>query len=116
MNATVASQQTLEERLEELSASMLRSARLVEQVSAELDARAVTARRLKEEAADAEQLAAQNKEQADAVRRLIRSEMTQELSTAQRRIFRDSLRVAIGSFVVGVAATFLVTLLVHPLH
>src|ERR1700735_5089202 len=38
----------LETRLDELSESMRRSARLVEQVSAELEARAATARRLQE--------------------------------------------------------------------
>lgn len=45
-----ASQKTLEERLDELSKSMRDSARLVEQVSAELEARAASARRLTEEA------------------------------------------------------------------
>jgi hypothetical protein len=60
------SQRTLEERLEELSKSMRDSARLVEEVSTELDARAVTARRLKEEAETAEALAGLHKEQADA--------------------------------------------------
>src|ERR1700761_2177625 len=68
-----------ETKLDELSESMHRSARLVEQVSAELEARAVTARRLQEEAANAEALAALHKEQTEAVRRLLRAEMSTEL-------------------------------------
>lgn len=69
------SQKTLEDRLDELSASMRDSARLVEQVSAELDARAVTARRLKEEAEAAEALAWLHREQAEAVRRMVNAEL-----------------------------------------
>lgn len=107
---------SLETKLDRLTESMQESKHLVEQVSAELDARAVTAKRLKEEAESAAALAALNQEQADAVRRLLRSEMTTELATSRRRIFRDSLRIAIGSFVAGGLLSFLVTLLVHPLR
>lgn len=107
------SQPTLEEKLDRLTHTMRRSALLVEQVSAELEARAVTARQLKQAAEDAEVLAAQNKEQADAVRRLVRSEMTEEMLNAQHGIFRDSLKIAVGSFVAGIAGTVAVTLLVH---
>jgi hypothetical protein len=57
-----ASLATLEERLDELSKSMRNSARLVEQVSAELDARAATARQLQQEAETAEALAALHKD------------------------------------------------------
>jgi biopolymer transport protein ExbB/TolQ len=106
--------ETLDERLDKLSASFRESARLVEQVSAELDARAVTARQLEQRAQDARALAAQHTEQVDAMRRLLRSEMKAELTSAERHIFRDSLKVAIASFVLGAAASVLITLLVHP--
>jgi len=91
---------------------MRESARLVEQVSAELDARAATAKRLEEEAKTAEALAALHKDQADAIRRM----MDAELSTAARGIRRDSIIIGIASFVAGAGVTLLVTLLVHPLH
>ena len=107
-----ASQKTLEERLDELSKSMRDSARLVEQVSAELEARAVTARRLTEEANTAEALAGLHKEQAEAVRRM----MDAELTGTARRIRNDSIKIGIGSFVAGGGVTLAVTLLVRPLH
>jgi hypothetical protein len=106
------SQKTLENRLEELSNSMRNSAKLVEQVSAELDARAATAKKLKEEAEAAEALAAINREQAEAIRRL----MDTELEGTARRIRRDSIIIGIMSFIAGGGISFLVTLLVHPLH
>lgn len=107
-----ASQATLEDRLTRLSKSMQQSARLVEQVSAELDARAATARQLQKEADDAQALAALHKEQSDAVRRMIDA----ELATATRRIRSDSIKIGIASFIAGGGLTLLVTLLVHPLH
>jgi uncharacterized membrane-anchored protein YhcB (DUF1043 family) len=107
--------ETLDERLDQLSASLAQSARLVEKITAELDAQASTARRLQREAADAEAIAAVHKDQTEAVRRLLRSEITTELARTQRHIFRDSVKIAIGSFVLGGALTLVVTLLVHPL-
>lgn len=107
-----ASERTIEERLEQLSGSMRSSARLVQQISAELEARAATAKQLQEEAQAAEALAGIHKEQADAIRRL----MDVELTGSERRIRRDSLIIGIGSFIAGGGVSFLVTLLVHPLH
>jgi hypothetical protein len=106
------SQKTLEDRLDELSKSMRDSARLVEQVSSELDARAATARRLKEEAQAAEALAGLHKEQTEAVRRMVNA----ELAGATRSIRKDSIKIGIAAFVAGGGVTFAVTLLVHPLH
>ena len=91
---------------------MRSSAKLVEQVSAELDVRAATAKKLKEEADAAEALAAINKEQADAIRRL----MDTELEGAARRIRKDSIVIGIASFIAGGGISFLITSLVHPLH
>ena len=106
------SQQTLEERLDELSESMKNSARLVEQVSAELDARAATARKLQQEATAAQALAEIHKEQAEAIRRLL----DVELEHSERRIRRDSIFIGIGSFIAGGGVSFIVTLFVHPLY
>lgn len=123
----VPTQATLEDRLDELSESMRQSARLVEQVSAELDARAATARRLQEEAKNAEALAALHKDQADAIRRMIDAQLAaaakdqeeanrRELAEVTHRIRSDSIKIGIMSFVLGGTVTFFVTLLVHPLH
>jgi hypothetical protein len=103
---------TLEERLDELSKSMRQSARLVEQVSSELEARAATARRLQEEARTAEALATMHKEQADAVRRMLDA----ELVTQAKRIRGDSIKIGIASFIAGGGLTLAVTLFVHPFH
>jgi hypothetical protein len=54
--AAQAAQVTLEGKLDSLSNSMRQSAKLVEEVSAELEARGATARRLQQEAQDAEAL------------------------------------------------------------
>jgi hypothetical protein len=105
-------QKALEDRIDELSKSMRDSARLVEQVSAELDVRAVTAKKLKEEADAAEALAGLHKEQTDAIRRM----MDAELLGAAHGIRRDSIKIGIASFVAGGAVSFVVTLLVHPLR
>jgi hypothetical protein len=107
-----ASQATLEERLDALSKSMRESARLVEQVSAELDARATTARQLQKDAETAEALAALNKDQADAIRRTIDA----ELATAAKGIRSDSIKIGIASFIAGGGLTLIVTLFVHPFH
>jgi hypothetical protein len=106
------SKATVEERLAELSKTMQRSALLVEQVSAELDARAATARQLQEDAKTAEALAALHKDQADAVRRMIDA----ELAVSTRRIHSDSIKIGIVSFVAGGFLTLAVTLFVHPFH
>ena len=108
---------------------MVQSRILVEQVSAELDARAATARQLQEEVKEAEALAAIPSEQADTIRRLMDAEldanrkaMAAELtaklaenSAAVRKdVRKDAIRIGIGSFIAGGGLTFLITLLVHP--
>lgn len=113
---TSVTQVTLEQKIQRLSDSMQESAKLVEQVSAELDARALTAQQLQEEAEQAKALAAINKQQAEAVQRLVRAGMEQELTETRQDIRRDSVRVAILSFIAGGLVTLLITLLVHPLH
>jgi hypothetical protein len=111
---------TLEERLAELADLMGRSTALSEQVSAELDARAATARQLQEEARQAEELASINREQAKAIRRLMDADLATKLkenSAAIRKdVRKDAIRIGIGSFFAGGGLTLLITLLVHPLH
>jgi len=103
---------TLEDRLDELSKSMQNSARLVEQVSAELEARTAAVKKLQEDAKAAETLAGLHKEQAEAVRRMIDT----ELEGSARRIRRDAIIIGVGLFVAGGAVSFAITLFVHPLH
>jgi hypothetical protein len=105
-------QATLDGRLDELSKSMQQSARLVDQLSAELEARAATARQLQQDAQSAEALAALHKEQSDAIRRL----MDAEWATTANRIRADSIRLGIASFIAGGGLTLVVTLFVHPFH
>ena len=111
---------TLEERLAELTDLMGRSSILVEQVSAELDARVATAQKLQEEARQAEELASINREQAEAIRRLMNADLAATLkdngTTIRRDIRKDAIRIGVGSFIAGGGLTLLITLLVHPLH
>ncbi len=111
---------TLEGRLAQLTDLMGQSSILVEQVSAELDATAATARKLQEEAASAEALAAMNRDQAEAVRRLLDAELATKLAEnsagIRKDVRKDALKIGLGSFVAGGGLTYLVTLLVHPLH
>jgi hypothetical protein len=105
-------QNTLDDRLNELSQSMQQSTLLAAQVSSELEARAAMARRLQEKAQQTEALAALHKEQTDAIGRLLDA----ELILAAGRIRRDSLFLSLASFVAGGGVSFLVTLIVHPFH
>jgi hypothetical protein len=100
---------SLEGKIDRLTSSMLESRHLFEQVAAELDARAAATKLLKEEAESAAALAALNNDQAEAVRRLLRAEMTTEFATSRRRISRDSLRIAMVFFAAGGLVSFLLT-------
>jgi hypothetical protein len=86
---------------------MQESAQVVTQISAELEARAMAAKQLQEDAKAAEALAGLHKEQAEAIRRL----MDAELGASEKRIRRDSLIVGIGSFIAGGGVSYLLTLL-----
>jgi hypothetical protein len=114
-------EEPLEGRIDRLSRSFQESARLIEQVSAELEARSLTARRLKEEAENAEALARLHKDEADAVRRVMRAEMHSEMTAeltkglegVNRRNFRDGVKISVASFLAGGVLTVLVTLFIH---
>jgi hypothetical protein len=88
------------------------SAKLVEQISAELDARATTVKKIQQDTKDAEALAAIYKDQAAAIHRL----MDAELEGTARRIRRDSVVIGAASPIAGGGVSLLVRLLVHPLH
>lgn len=111
---------TLEDRLAELADLMSRASTLGEQVSAELEARAATAQRLQDEAREAEELASINREQAEAIRRLMDAELAAKLTengaAIRKDVRKDAIRIGVGAFVAGGGLTFLITLLVHPLH
>jgi hypothetical protein len=92
-----ASPKALEQQLDDLADSMRKSARLVEQISTELDARAATARRLKEEAETAEAVARLHKEETAAIQRMLDT----QLEGAARRIRGDSIKISIASFLAG---------------
>ncbi len=102
---------TLEERLAELADLMIRSATLVEQASAELDARAATAQKLQEEAKQAEELASVNREQAEAIRKLVDAELAERLTdngaAIRKDVRRDAIRIGLGSFVAGDGLTWI---------
>lgn len=99
---------------------MGRSSILVEQVSAELEARVATAQKLQEEARQAEELASINREQAEAIRRLMNADLAATLKAndvaIRKDIRKDAIRIGVGSFFAGGGLTLLITLLVHPLH
>lgn len=103
---------TLEERIQNLSAVMGQSAKLLEQITADIELRAAFAKEKKEEADLAIAAASLNQEQLQALQRVVRTEVT----TESNRGIRAAVLAAVFSFIFGVAATILVTLFVHPFH
>lgn len=103
---------TLEKRLEDLSKTMSTSSRLMEQVTAELEARVLLAEQLKKEAEAAEALAGLNKGQREAVARLVRGEVSAEIAAESRRAKRLSITIGFLYFAAGAAASYVITLLV----
>jgi hypothetical protein len=103
---------SLEERIQSLSGVMAESASLLEQITADIELRAVFAKEKKEEADLAIAAASLNHEQLQALQRVVRTEVSSEGNKG----IRAGLLIAIFSFILGVAATVLVTLFVHPLH
>lgn len=105
-------EQSLEERIEELSGVMAQSARLLEEITAEINIRAEFARQKKEEAEDAIAAATIHQDQLAVIQRAIRREVVQE----SNRGIRASIVLGIASFILGAAVSVLITLFVHPLH
>lgn len=63
----------------------------------------------------AEALGQLDKDQAQAVN-AIRQMMESEPETTEKNIRKDAIKIGVVSFLAGGAVTFVVTLLVHPLH
>jgi hypothetical protein len=91
---------------------MADSAALLEQITAEIELRASFAKEKQAEAEVAIAAASMNREQLQALQRVVRT----EVSTEGNRGVRAALYVGVASFVFGVGATILITLFVHPLH
>jgi hypothetical protein len=102
---------TLEDRIDLLQQQMKASAILIEQISAEMDARAKTAASLKAEAEQAQQLASLHEEQQKAVVRAVRAEMTSESKRTARRNLVANIMFFLGGVLVSVA----IQLLIKPL-
>ncbi len=98
--------ESLEARLTALGETMRASARLLEEISAEMDARLVAAERLKTESQAAERLAELNEAQRQAVARLVRA----EVSTEGKKSFRQGLLANFLFFLAGVFASIATTL------
>ncbi len=109
--ARLGREETLESRLDELTATMRQSAKLIAQVEQELQARAATAERLKGEAATAESLMKLAENEREAVARLVRA----EISAESRKSFRSGLRLNFLFFVAGALASVATTLFIQPL-
>src|SRR5882757_8471700 len=107
-----ATEPTLEERIQSLSKTMAESARLLAQVSAEIELRATFAKQKQEEAEIAIAAATLNGEQLAALQRVVRV----EVGTEGNRGLRAGMLTAAFTFVLGIAGTILVTLFVHPLR
>jgi hypothetical protein len=103
---------TLEERLQDLSGVMAESAVLLEKITNEIDLRAAFAKEKQAEAEAAIAAVSMNREQLEALQRVVRT----EVSTEGNRGIRAGLYVALAAFILGVGATVLITLFVHPLH
>lgn len=106
----VKGEESLEARLARLGSTMQESARLLEQVSGEIDARAAAAAQLQREAREAEQLAQLNQAERDAVVRAVRAEIVSE----SKKSARQGLLANILFFIAGIAASIAVTLFVQP--
>jgi hypothetical protein len=99
-------EESLEARLTALGETMRASARLLEEISAEMDARLLAAERLKTEAEAAERLAELNDAQRQAVARLVRA----EVSTEGKKSFRQGLAANFFFFLAGVLASIATTM------
>ncbi|QHC25263.1 hypothetical protein [Streptomyces sp. GS7] len=101
----------LDQRVQQLGRSMRESARLIEQVTAELEARSASAQRLKEEAESAQVLAKLQEKERKAVADLVKA----EIEGQRRRTLRDGLIANAFFFVGGGLVTLAVALFVHPI-
>lgn len=102
----LSNQPTIEKRVDQLAVLLRDSTTLLEELTAEMEARAATVEQMKAEAKHAERLAEIHKEHQEAVARLLRAELARQ----GRRTFWEGavINLAVGGlfFIAGVFATF----------
>jgi hypothetical protein len=101
--------QSLEDRLRDLGDLMRSSSRVLEEVQAEIQARITLAENAKRDADEAEQLAQLNDAQRAALARLVRAEVSGEISRGGRRSFWLGVVVNFVFFAAGVGVTVVLT-------
>lgn len=111
MTQAAIEEESLEDRVRVLIRLLGQSSDLLSQVSAEIDARAATATRRMQEAAQAQELADLRKEEREAVAQLVRA----EVGAAARRSSRRALLANVLFFIAGGLVSLAITLWVHPL-
>ncbi|MGY1705511.1 hypothetical protein ACI79C_13150 [Geodermatophilus sp. SYSU D00697] len=100
---------TLENRLEDLARTMRTSARLLAQVSAEMEARSARAAELKSQVEEAERLAQLSQEDREAVARLFRAELAGETKIVSAAQWRANWLFFLGGVLVSVRIQLFVT-------
>lgn len=100
---------SLEDRLSDLGDLMRSSARVLEEVQAEIQARIALAEKAKRDAEEAEQLAQLNEAQRAALARLVRAEVSGEIASGGRRSFWLGVVVNFIFFAAGAGVTALLT-------
>ncbi|MEU2854146.1 hypothetical protein [Streptomyces syringium] len=106
-----APQPTLEERLEDLGRVMKRSAKLLSEIKGEIDIRAASVREKEQQAQRAVELTNLTEPQVQA----IKNEWGLQVAKEGKKSLKAAILIAVSTFFLGVAATVLITLFVHPL-
>lgn len=106
--------ETLDDRLQKLAEASETAQRLSREVSLEIDVLTTNATRARSEAEQAQHLISLNQKQRDAVASLVRGQISSEIKGSSRRDFWRSFWQNVLFFVLGVAASVIVTLVVRP--
>lgn len=105
---------TIESRANELAEILKRSTMLLNELTAEIEARTTTAIEMEAKAKQAENLASMHEEQRQAVERLLDARLTARLDESGKRSFRQGMWLNIISGAFFFAAGVLVTLWLTP--
>ncbi|MEV5542023.1 hypothetical protein AB0L13_34845 [Saccharopolyspora shandongensis] len=89
--------ETISDRIEKLTASLVDSRKLIDELAAEVQARTEALQKLKEETEETRRLAEMDKEAAEAVRKA----MAREIQETRRQLERGALRQQLVFFVLG---------------
>lgn len=106
----VAREKTLSERLDELSESMRESARLMEEVQAELDARAALVKKMKGQVQDGDAHAVLPRVQAEVNRRIMDNELEGTAHSIRK------YRLLVARLITGGCVAFAVAVTLHMLY